>query len=381
MAGYIFNLNSVRSLEQYIENGIYATKLSSPKNGRWLVHHEGTFADYATMKPGDNIYFFIQRNIYGIGHLVEVAGDCKFLNFPRASQPAVFDYEDIQPHLLWDEGQESVNQRWLCLFQPSPYFFKNGIDMDDVLASNPGSFRMLRAFWKLSFIKIDDDENQALIDAIVRRNQHLLDHPGDEVYQSNYQAVHNNLTARLAPQYRLHSRDILTGCARDTYIAHEMAIEAGLLEQLAAGERETVQLLGEWDYLSHQVVASPFKPIDYMDKMDVFGYSYVQGFNRTKSKYLVAELKKDGANVDDVHQLMKYVDWVKDEYSFGDYSMIEAFLLAYDFPAGVVDCARQVGERKYIIGRRPARSATWSNLRLVRYAFNPAVGRLEFREV
>ncbi|MEG3071471.1 MAG: hypothetical protein RQM92_12150 [Candidatus Syntrophopropionicum ammoniitolerans] len=124
MAGYIFNLNSVRSLEQYIENGIYATKLSSPKNGRWLVHHEGTFADYATMKPGDNIYFFIQRNIYGIGHLVEVAGDCKFLNFPRASQPAVFDYEDIQPHLLWDEGQESVNQRWLCLFQPSPYFLK-----------------------------------------------------------------------------------------------------------------------------------------------------------------------------------------------------------------------------------------------------------------
>ncbi|MEG3071470.1 MAG: hypothetical protein RQM92_12145 [Candidatus Syntrophopropionicum ammoniitolerans] len=153
---------------------------------------------------------------------------------------------------------------------------------------------MLRAFWKLSFIKIDDDENQALIDAIVRRNKHLLDHPGDEVYQSNYQAVHNNLTERLAPQYLLHSRDILAGCARDNYIAHEMAIEAGLLEQLAAGERETVQLLGEWDYLSHQVVASPFKPIDYMDKMDVFGYSYVQGFNRTKSKYLVAELKKDG---------------------------------------------------------------------------------------
>ena len=36
--------------------------------------------------------------------------------------------------------------------------------MDDVLASNPSQFRMLRAFWKLSFIKIDDDENQALID-------------------------------------------------------------------------------------------------------------------------------------------------------------------------------------------------------------------------
>ena len=26
-------------------------------------------------------------------------------------------------------------------------------------------------------------------------------------------------------------------------------------------------------------------------------------------------LKKDSANIDDVNQLMKYVDWVKDEYS------------------------------------------------------------------
>lgn len=74
--------------------------------------------------------------------------------------------------------------------------------------------------------------------------------------------------------------------------------------------------------------------------MDVFGYSYIREFNRTKSKYLVAELKKDGATFDDVNQLMKYVDWVKDEYSFGDYSMIEAFLIAYNFPDDVVAYAR-----------------------------------------
>lgn len=66
MAGYIFNLDSPQSLEAYIQNGIYATKLSRP-TGRWQIHHEGTFADYATMEPGDNIYFFIERKIYGIG--------------------------------------------------------------------------------------------------------------------------------------------------------------------------------------------------------------------------------------------------------------------------------------------------------------------------
>jgi hypothetical protein len=69
MAGYIFGLDSLESLLRYTENGVYATKLSTPTTS-WKAHHEGTFADYATMKAGDNIYFFIQRKIYGIGRLV-----------------------------------------------------------------------------------------------------------------------------------------------------------------------------------------------------------------------------------------------------------------------------------------------------------------------
>ena len=201
------------------------------------------------------------------------------------------------------------------------------------------------------------------------------------MFLSNSQAFHNNLLTRLDPHYHINSDDLLASCVSGTCIAHEMAIETGILYQLSIKEPTSVQLFGEWDYLSHQVIASPFKPIDYMDKMDVFGYSYVRGFNRTKSKYLVAELKKDGATSDNVDQLMKYVDWVKDEYSFGDYSMIEAFLIAHNFPNDVVTYARQVGERKYIQGRRPTRTDTWSNLKLVQYAFNSATRLLEFLEI
>ncbi|WP_400246667.1 hypothetical protein AB3U99_07445 [Niallia sp. JL1B1071] len=46
--------------------------------------------------------------------------------------------------------------------------------MDDVLASNPDKFRILRAFWKVSFIKIDDEENKALRDIILKRNEEHL---------------------------------------------------------------------------------------------------------------------------------------------------------------------------------------------------------------
>ena len=49
-----------------------------------------------------------------------------------------------------------------------------------------------------------------------------------------------------------------------------MAIEAGLIHQFSINDPHTCDLFGEWDYLSHQVIASPFKPIDYMDKMDLF---------------------------------------------------------------------------------------------------------------
>src|SRR5699024_11229780 len=104
-------------------------------------------------------------------------------------------------------------------------------------------------------------------------------------------------------------------------LRHEMAIELGILDLITNNN----SVFGKWDYLSHQVIASPFKPIDYMDKMDIYGYRYIHNFD-TISKYLIIEIKKDTANTNDLNQLMKYVDWVNQEESFGDYNMIEAFL-------------------------------------------------------
>src|SRR5690606_12031157 len=125
----------------------------------WGIHHEGTFADYLTMNEGDNIYFFHQRKIYGIGELVNVKGDCKFLNFPQADLPIDYEYTTLSDKMILNGSEENKKNRMLCTFKGSPYFFSQGVDMDEVLASNPESFKMLRAFWKLSFIKIDHQEN------------------------------------------------------------------------------------------------------------------------------------------------------------------------------------------------------------------------------
>jgi hypothetical protein len=379
MAGYIFLLDSLDSLRLYTQNGVYATKLSAPP-GFWGHHHEGTFADYATMQPDDNIYFFIKRMIYGIGKLVSLSSDCKFFNFPEAGMPQKFEYMQIKPSLLWDEGIYSVDQRCICMFEPDPYFFVNGIDMDDVLSSKPNAFKMLRALWKVSFIKFDDEENQAFRDIILKRNQEALKYPeeGDTIYK--FTPCHARISERLRTQYQLSVgiSSVLSSCASDESLLHEMAIEAGILHQLSINDEHTCQVFSDWDYLSHQVIASPFKPIDYMDKMDLFGYSYIPGFKPTRSRFLVGEIKKDAAQAEDVDQLLKYVDWVKDEYCFGDYSMINAFLVAHNFDQTVLNHKQAVGLRKYTVGVRPAHSLEWNTLKLVRYTYNAEMSRLNF---
>ncbi len=380
MAGYIFNLDSEDSLKLYINNGIYATKINYPVN-RWRDFQEATFADYATMKAGDNVYFFIKRNIYGIGELTNINNDCKYSNFLSIKDPLKVKYDEINKELLWNENIiDNKFQPWVCFFKPAPYFFTKGIDMDDVLASNPSAFKMLRAFWKVSFIKFDDEENQALKNIILKFNQSCLqEHTSDCIYTTNYKYFHQEIDNKVKNNdYILNLSTILSCNDEDGRLTHEMALEAGILYQLSYRYPKTIDILGEWDYLSHQVVASPFKPIDYMDKMDIFGLKFITGFAPMKSKYVVIELKKDSGYNQDIEQLMKYVDWVKDEYCHGDYSMIESFLIAFDFPENINEYKNNYAVRNYIIGRRPAKSSKWNNLNIVKYKYNKELNEIEF---
>jgi hypothetical protein len=45
------------------------------------------------MQPGDNIYFFIKRKIYGIGELVVIDGSCRLRNYPEANVPQPYAYD------------------------------------------------------------------------------------------------------------------------------------------------------------------------------------------------------------------------------------------------------------------------------------------------
>ena len=373
MAGYVMTVNKDVSIETMVESGVYSTILPEPKAGKWRIPQEGTFADYLSMTPGDSIYFFSERKIYGIGEIIKVGNDCKYLNYPKADVPEPFSDKDIdREKLLWKES--GFCNRCLCLFKPSPYFFKKSVDMDDVLNSNPDKFRSIRTLWQLSFIKIDDEENKALQDIILKRNEEDLINKTNIFEYDN--KIHEAIEKKLSQEYRLNAYQIMINTLnkKKNTLEHEMAIEAYLCGIL---EKENDTPFGRWDYISHQVAASPFKPIDYMDKMDIFGYRYIEGF-KTISKYLVIEIKKDTAETDVIEQIMKYVDWISQEYAHGDYSMIEAYVVASDFPDDVIMERNKQCIRNFSKGYRPTQPCTWSDCKLISYRFNE--DHLEFSE-
>lgn len=373
MAGYLFSLDSEESLISCLENGVYSTVINSaPTNETWRIPFEGTIADYFSMKEGDLVFFFIKRKIYGIGRLKNLSinndlTDCKFLNYPNADFPSI---QNVQNNLFL--ASEDIRQRMICIFESYPNFFSDGVDMDDVLSSNPECFKMLRAFWKLSFIKLDDNESDCLFNVILKKCFHE-----NNTVQSNYPIVHQEISDKLNLNYKLNANNVLNCASNGDLIRHEMAIEAGLIFQLATNEVETINIFGIADYISHQVIASPFKPVDYMDKMDIFTYSYIPNY-KTKDIFNVIELKKDTGSIEDVDQTLKYVDWIKEEYASQDYSSIKAYLVAYSFNEDVLNYVEEHAVRNYTLGRRPITNGVWNSLKLVEYRFNEGTQKLEF---
>ena len=113
MAGYIFALGKDDPLSIYercAKDGVYSTSLFTLSS----IPFEGTLADYSTMKEGDNVYFFFERKIYGIGTLKNIGKDCKYSNYLCSNIPKHFYYNDIKNHLLVDYGPQSTLNRWIC---------------------------------------------------------------------------------------------------------------------------------------------------------------------------------------------------------------------------------------------------------------------------
>ena len=147
----------------------------------------------------------------------------------------------------------------------------------------------------------------------------------------------------------------------------EMLIEAFFLQKAVQG---AIPFMDRWDHLTHQLIASPFKPLKYIDKIDIFGYRFSQQYPddpKLITKFLIIELKKDKINKSTLEQLMQYVDWICDEYASGDYSLIEAYVLGSDIVRNTVQVKQDICQRSYIVSTHPVVQEKWTNVKLIKY--------------
>lgn len=328
-------LKKNEAMTQCIKNGIYATMISEVSNAKIA-----TRADYFGMRKGDNIYFFFNRCIYGIGEIIDIKDTCCFIN---SSDDILFDFGNNSTHPFF------------CLFKSSPFFFKDGVDMDDVLMSRPEAFRKLRFFQKRSFIQLDDVENSALRSYIIQKHEDcLVTYDIKKHYDSSNQLnVYNKIKTKFlsAPsKYSLNAVETFKEGTKikkhPNRIKSEYYVEGLILDYVKRDNK----LLGRWDFMARQYVASPCKPAEYADNMDLFGYRYVKGYEREGiiSKYVIIEIKAQEIDEDAILQLMKYVDWVCKEFAHNDYSMIEAYLVGYTLKERVLEYAEELYTRNYI---------------------------------
>lgn len=340
------------ALTQCILHGTYSAR-SSGSGGAFI----GTLADYLGMKKGDSIFFFTDRKIYGIGELIDIEDcDCRFQIHPNNQ----IEMDDLV------ETKDSSMHQFTCTFVPKPFFFRTGVDMDEVLMFSPEKIKSLRFFSGKTFMKLDDVESEAIKNVIARKNEEYLGSFDADHHFEYSDDTHKKIAENLKKNKSAYKLSVFDFIKRDNngVVSSEYYIEGAIMDLL---RNHTSRLIGKWDFIGRQYPASPPKPSEYEEAMDLFGYRYVPGFPRAISKYLVIELKVGTINKDNVQQTMKYVDWISREYTKGDYSMIEAYTIGFDKEANVETEIEDIIERNYIIESRLVENRKWQNLRILSY--------------
>lgn len=359
MAGFIISVSKKADLKKIISEGIYASQVpKNINNTRGLIVFYSTLSDYLSMKENDNIYFLKERKIYGVGKIIKTGNDCILENYPYSTLRKT---NSTKTCIYKPRFRSATTFPWICRFIEDDVFFQQGVDMDDVLKYKPDSFRMLRAFQDRTFIKIDDEENLALKQYLYLKNKNKVNTED----QYNFKIENYKIKGEYNIQnHKIKLKELIKENINNSgELRLEMLLEAYMVNLINQNE-----FLGlKWDYVSHQVIASPFKPLSYIDKMDVFAYKYLDCSltNRPIEKYLVLELKKGNATNETISQTMKYVDWICEEYASGDYSSIKAAIIAKNY--SIKNEYKEETQRTYIASTHPTIAKKWNDFTCLQY--------------
>ncbi len=331
---------------RYVPNA----KSSSPVYGAIV-------ADLMAVLPGDRIFFFLRRGIYGVGRVAA-----------HPSSPLVG---------AWIDAKGKIGIK----IDAGEGLFLEPLDMDEALM-RPGNevAAGLRTMGGKNFFQLDPDEGNWLEEQFYRRrggSKFVKLPSGTRALKSGVKA--GALRALSLSDEIFESR---LPAQSDKCFSSENFLHAAVIERLKdAGFAPPVDSMKHLELLSlhHEYPASPAKQAIYVDRIDavrVFGSRL--GENRpVASFYDCWEMKKDSLSETDfrgvVLQVMKYADFIASSRLAGDYSRVRLHIVAKRFPGAAFrkEVLEEIGERRFQLGVRESASAhVWSAVECLEYSWS-----------
>ncbi len=374
------------------------------RTDRWSKEMFATFADYLCISPGDKVFFFQDRLLYGIGEVVERPGAPTrrgaLLNYTNAdlSSPPT---EPSEENALYT-GPEWRRVRVVVPFAPSPTLWEEGIDMDEVLASPGADDCWGLRFWEgFNFRLLGELETRVLLGIFLRRfdqNRKGLQGVRDHA------AIRSTLKAKFvdfpSPRHIVAANPELY--LEGSMFRIEECLHAVMAEHLQDNEASWFPPLHDPEKGSvfHEFPASPPKPPQWADEIDLMVTRLRPGVAEAPpTHYSIFEMKRDSVSLRrpesadaQLSQVMRYVDFVARHHAGNNYDAVSAFYVAHHFVvtnqdtlAGTPnsrDVVRRAIQRHYVLNPRekPA-TRHWDSLRFLTYSWDSTLQGLALQDI
>lgn len=325
--GVFITLYDEESLKLYLKNGLFgflATPVNTSKpNPRSNYFH--VLADYACLREGSDVFFFIKRKIYYGGKVIgnESLGSF-FINgenspLGRSTKANLFWNEDFryEKDTSLNKGQfyvETNNGRKIKA-QPFIVCFNTSDDSGKFITSDDLYFELgsypfplpSNAMQGMGFCTLTPGETKIALN-LIGKSKNRIDYSLSPVCASGGK--------------RLFSEELI-----DPNYMNESELEFNLL----ANFDKFLGILGRNHYcLCRQIPISPFKP-ENMDRADICLYDTEDLIQGGTLPNVVIELKDEKANFHAYEQVHRYLRWLEKVTEPNEFEKIEAYIVAPSF--------------------------------------------------
>ena len=356
------------------------------------------------------MFFFQKRMIYGIGEVIKPSNTDTIpvrLNYPRS----LAFVPNHSPYAGLALMGPDVDPYWYAIravipFVPNPVFYADGVDMDEVLSSPGAESAWGLRFWQgRSFQQLGVSETRLLMEVFSRRfyNRPHRTFAGvdpDALLQRLTQEGHG--AALLSAEVQQSPDEYFRP---DGMALRESSLHALLVEHIQRKDSTWSQHLRPPDLADvfHELAASPPKPPQYTDKIDIISTRSIGDAPGIPVHYDLTEIKRDSmAPGTEEHardlirrvmpQPMRYVDFIAQQYTGGDYGAIHANYVVHSVDAAMRQVFQEASRgndestdaisRTYVLNPRedPA-TRVWRELSLLEYSWNQNTATLELRTI